>query len=88
VYHRIIKGIGLIATVLTVVATASVLYERAKRPALTLRLEQTISGYFLRVVNSGNANCYCSESGIRVLAGRISRLVAMVISISRHPATV
>jgi hypothetical protein len=53
-YGNIAKGVGALLTFLTIVATVSALYERTKRTSLNLNLDQTISGYFLRVVNSGN----------------------------------
>jgi len=48
------KAVGVVLTVLTLVTGLSALYERSKAASLNLSLEQTVSGYFLRVVNSGN----------------------------------
>jgi hypothetical protein len=54
-FANLAKGIGALLTVLTIMATVSVLYERTKRTSLDLNIDQTASGYFLRIVNSGNA---------------------------------
>jgi hypothetical protein len=52
---NIAKGVGVLLTFLTIIATVSTLYERTNRTSLNLSLQQTIRGYFLRVVNSGSA---------------------------------
>ncbi len=51
---HVAKAIGAVLTLLTLVTGLSALYERSKATSLNLSLEQTSSGYFLRVVNSGN----------------------------------
>ncbi|MBZ5668020.1 MAG: hypothetical protein LAO30_25980 [Acidobacteriia bacterium] len=52
---HVAKAVGAILTSLTLVTGLSALYERSKATSLNLSLDQTSSGYFLRVVNSGNA---------------------------------
>ncbi len=49
------KAVGAILTLLTLVTGLSAIYEHSKATSLSLSLEETSSGYFLRVVNSGNA---------------------------------
>jgi hypothetical protein len=48
------KAAGAVLTLIALVTGTSAIYEHSKKTALNLTLEQTVSGYFLRVVNSGN----------------------------------
>jgi hypothetical protein len=52
---RVAKAVGAMLTIVTLITGFSTIYEHSKATALNLKLEQTASGYFLRVVNSGNA---------------------------------
>jgi len=49
------KGVAALLAVLAVIGGVTALYERTNRPSLNLTLDQTSSGYFFRVVNSGRA---------------------------------
>jgi hypothetical protein len=62
------KAVGAVLTVLTLVTGLSALYERSKAASLNRSLEQTVSGYFLRVVNSGNTRNEIIRVGVLHLA--------------------
>src|SRR5206468_13075987 len=84
----IVKAIGVLLTCLTIIVSVSTLYERTKETSLDLSLEQTVSGYFLRVVNSGNTTAISARVDLESWPVGAPWILALVFSASRSPAWV